>query len=522
MHARYPKEVPFYPTCFKLFSDSSRKRSLEEFMPFEAKRYGSEDFQKFSSQGFFRGDAAWGICLYLRDLVVIRATNAGAGLEHVASYVVPQPLEQIFPSGKKISLGGDSSSQKFATAEISSDPLITLVDIVTDRVDADNAQLAEIAFDLRNQLMRSCQANLLQNAAFKKAKESVRLHTPTPQLPASSKQGTRTSTKRKTPEVEEIDLAFFTKDAKPSGRKLIKIVAKRATAKKLRVIEVTPNASIKEAKPLALDAEDRRITQEHEEAMQFVTIVEVKNKVEEAERKLLEAKEEDRRRKRKEEVDVEKTKQKEVEKKREEKKRKVEKVDVEKKKQEEKKEKEEKEEKEKKEKEAAREKVEKQKTQMVPKEKKRVEEVGEVAMMPEKGVRQPIIEAKALIEAVISSIEVATLLCQTPTKTSSIITSLKPTKEQLQAAINQLKEILRQPTNVILLDTGLVDQFQQVARFLIANPSALSESGKALLGLFVQNLDRTIFNLQADQEKRNQAISQEADHEQRVSRLQAH
>jgi hypothetical protein len=44
MHARYPEEVPSYPTCFKLFSDPSRKRSPEEFMPFEAKRYGFEDF----------------------------------------------------------------------------------------------------------------------------------------------------------------------------------------------------------------------------------------------------------------------------------------------------------------------------------------------------------------------------------------------------------------------------------------------------------------------------------------------
>ncbi len=42
MHAKYPTEVPSYPTCFKLFNDSSRRRSPEEFMPFEAKRYGSE------------------------------------------------------------------------------------------------------------------------------------------------------------------------------------------------------------------------------------------------------------------------------------------------------------------------------------------------------------------------------------------------------------------------------------------------------------------------------------------------
>ena len=46
MHARFPKEkgIPSFPTCFKLFSDSSRRRLPEEFMPFEAKKYGSEDF----------------------------------------------------------------------------------------------------------------------------------------------------------------------------------------------------------------------------------------------------------------------------------------------------------------------------------------------------------------------------------------------------------------------------------------------------------------------------------------------
>uniref|UniRef100_A0A2N9GGW9 Aminotransferase-like plant mobile domain-containing protein n=1 Tax=Fagus sylvatica TaxID=28930 RepID=A0A2N9GGW9_FAGSY len=56
IHARFPKEkgIPSFPTCFKLFSDSSRRRLPEEFMPFEARKYGFEDFQQFSSQGFFR------------------------------------------------------------------------------------------------------------------------------------------------------------------------------------------------------------------------------------------------------------------------------------------------------------------------------------------------------------------------------------------------------------------------------------------------------------------------------------
>jgi hypothetical protein len=78
MHARFPKGkgVPSFPTCFKLFSESSRRRIPEEFLPFEAKKYGSEDFQKFSSQGLFRGDVAWGSCLQSRDLVVIRCPHA--------------------------------------------------------------------------------------------------------------------------------------------------------------------------------------------------------------------------------------------------------------------------------------------------------------------------------------------------------------------------------------------------------------------------------------------------------------
>ena len=45
MHAKFPKEVPSFPTCFNLFNDSLRTRLPEEFMPFKARRYGSEDFQ---------------------------------------------------------------------------------------------------------------------------------------------------------------------------------------------------------------------------------------------------------------------------------------------------------------------------------------------------------------------------------------------------------------------------------------------------------------------------------------------
>jgi hypothetical protein len=111
------------------------------------------------------------------------------------------------------------------------------------------------------------------------------------------------------------------------------------------------------------------------------------------------------------------------------------------------------------------------------------------------------------IDKLLEDVSLTLQQCQTPTKTSSIITSLKPTKEQLQVAIKQLKELLKQPINAILLDASLVDQFLQVTRLMIANPFALSESGRALLGLFVQNLDSTISNVQIAQEKRNQAIS---------------
>ena len=85
-----------------------------------------------------------------------------------------------------------------------------------------------MAFDLRNQLMRCCQANLLQDAAFEKTKESVQSQTPLFMLPAPLKQGVRTSTKRKSPEVEEeVNPTASPKGAKPSGRKLIKTAAKK-------------------------------------------------------------------------------------------------------------------------------------------------------------------------------------------------------------------------------------------------------------------------------------------------------
>ena len=53
--------------------------------------------------------------------------------------------------------------------------------------------------------------------------------------------------------------------------------------------------------------------------------------------------------------------------------------------------------------------------------------------------------------------------CQTPTKTSSTPIPLEPSKDQLQAVIDWLKEFLEKPVGLVLLDASLVDQFQQVA-----------------------------------------------------------
>ena len=236
--------------------------------------------------------------------------------------MAPKPLQQISHSGKKVV--GDPSSQKFATAEVSSNPFNNLVDIVTDRVIAHNAKLTEMAFDLRNQLMKGCQANLLQDVVFKKAKESLQLQAPILKLPAPSEQGTRTSTKRKISEVEEVDLAVSPNGAKPSGKKLFKIVAKTSSAKKAKVVEVVPDSSIIEVESLeeelddtatlsnlvrkideqkqvmsgvieAQEAEDQRIAREYKEAKQLAAALKAKAKAEDAERKRLEAEMEKKR-----------------------------------------------------------------------------------------------------------------------------------------------------------------------------------------------------------------------------------
>ena len=209
--------------------------------------------------------------------------------------------------------------------------------------------------------MRSCQANLLQSAAFKKSKENLKLQAPILRLPASSEQGTRTSTIRKTLEVEEVDPTASTKGAKPSGEKLIKTVAKKSIAKKPRAVDVTLDTSIIEVEPLdeefddaatlsafmrdvneykqilggvieaqeALEAEDRKVAQEYKEAKQFIAALKAKTRAEEAERKCLEAKKAEEERiaeierrfeiKKKEKAEAEQKKQQELEKRKKEK-----------------------------------------------------------------------------------------------------------------------------------------------------------------------------------------------------------
>ena len=190
-----------------------------------------------------------------RGFISLYLVLSGVGIEHIASYEAPKALQQISPSGKKVT--GDSSSQKLATTEVSSDLLITLVDIVTDRVVTHHAGLAEVAFDLRNQLMRCCQANLLQDEAFKKAKRSIQSQPPLLMLPTPSEQGVRTSAKRKSSELEEeVKPTTSPKGAKTSGKKLINTAAKKPSAKKVKVVEVVLDPPILEVESLNEDLDD--------------------------------------------------------------------------------------------------------------------------------------------------------------------------------------------------------------------------------------------------------------------------
>ena len=99
------------------------------------------------------------------------------------------------------------------------------------------------------------------------------------------------------------------------------------------------------------------------------------------------------------------------------------------------------------------------------------------------------------IDKLLEDVSLTLQQCQTPTKTSSTSISFEPSKDQLWATIGQLKEFLQNPVGLVLLDATLVYQFQQVARFFTIHSCVLSEGGKGLLGLFVQNLNNTISNL---------------------------
>jgi hypothetical protein len=92
-----------------------------------------------------------------------------------------------------------------------------------------------------------------------------------------------------------------------------------------------------------------------------------------------------------------------------------------------------------------------------------------------------MLESLGDIDKLLEGVSLTLQQCQTRTKTSSTSTPLEPSTDQLQATINQLKELLQKPVGLVLLNANLVDQFQL--------------GGRALLGLFVQNLDSIIFNL---------------------------
>ena len=61
------------------------------------------------------------------------------------------------------------------------------------------------------------------------------------------------------------------------------------------------------------------------------------------------------------------------------------------------------------------------------------------------------------IDKLLEDVSLTLQQCQTSTKTSSTPIPLEPSKDQLQAAIDQLKELLQKPVGLVLLDANLVD-----------------------------------------------------------------
>ena len=381
--------------------------------------------------------------------------------------------------------------------------------------------------------MKCCQANLFQDAAFKKAKESLQLQAPLLKLPTPSEQGTRTSTKRKTLEVEKVDPAVSPKGAKPFSKKLVKIVAKKSAAKKAKVVEVVPDSSIIEVEPLeeeldniatlfnlvskideqkkilsgvieaqeALEAEDRRIAREYKQAKQLAAALMAKAKAKDAERKRLEAEiqkkkqadkaEDERIAEIEKRLEIKKGEKAQADKKRQQELENRKKEEEEKKKQEE-----QKREEERKEAEAIRRKA----VQVVPREARLTKQIAVATVVSMQQVARPVVKVRTSIEAttplvsmlftltfcfsyvfitnlffllqtpnmpeglgdidkLLEDVSLTFKQCQTPTKISSIPIPLEPLKDQLQVAIDQLKELLQKPVGLVLLDDSLVDQF---------------------------------------------------------------
>jgi hypothetical protein len=68
-----------------------------------------------------------------------------------------------------------------------------------------------------------------------------------------------------------------------------------------------------------------------------------------------------------------------------------------------------------------------------------------------------MLEGLGDIDKLLEDVSLNLQQCQTLTKTSSTPIPLEPLMDQLQAAIDQLKELLQKPVGLVLLDVNLVD-----------------------------------------------------------------